>query len=190
MNSYITSTMIKELREKKGYTQSILASKLMVSEKTILKWESGRGLPDISLLEPLSKALEVSLIELFNGKEIVNNNKTANMLKTKFYVCPICGNIITSIGEGTYSCCGNNLILQEAEDIDINYSFQDNEIYIELDYPMTKENYISFIAYVTSDSIQFTKLYPEQASEARFIRKGRGIIYYYNNKEGLFKRKI
>ena len=62
MDSYITGNMIKNLRERKGYTQKELSFKLNVSEKTISKWETGRGLPDISLLEPLSKILEISLI--------------------------------------------------------------------------------------------------------------------------------
>lgn len=190
MNPYITGSMIKELREKKGYTQKDLAIKLIVSEKTISKWESGRGLPDISLLEPLSKALEISLIELFKGKEIINKNKSSNMLKNKFYVCPICGNVILSIGEGTYSCCGYELLNQEVEEKDLGIEYIENEIYIKIDSPMTKNDYISFIAYVTSGTIQFTKLYPEQACETRFLRNGSGYIYYYNNKEGLFRSKI
>ena len=75
-------------------TQVELANKLLVSEKTISKWETGRGLPDISLIEPLSRALDVSIVELFNGKQIINKNKSANILKTKFYVCPVSRNII------------------------------------------------------------------------------------------------
>lgn len=191
MNSYITGDIIKELREKKGYTQGKLSEILMVSEKTISKWESKRGLPDITLLEPLAKALGISLAELFNGKAIINNNKSANMLKTNFYVCPICGNVITSIGEGVYSCCGNELLNEIAEeDNKLNVKFVDNEIYINMDAKMTKEDYISFIAYVSYNSIQLTKLYPEQECEATFIRNGGGLIYYYNNKNGLFVKKI
>lgn len=191
MDSYITGNMIKNLRERKGYTQKELSFKLNVSEKTISKWETGRGLPDISLLEPLSKILEISLIELFNGKEIINKNKSSNMIKTKFYVCPICGNVITSIGEGIYSCCGYELLNQEIEiDNDLIVKYIDNEIYIKMDKQMTKKDYISFIAYVAPNNIQFTKLYPEQSCEARFMRNGHGIIYYYNNKEGLFKKDI
>ena len=150
----ITAALVKELWEKKGYTQGKLAEILMVSEKTISKWESKRGLPDITLLEPLAKALGISLAELFNGKAIVNNNKSANMLKTNFYVCPICGNVITSIGEGVYSCCGNELLNEIVEeDNKLDVKFVDNEIYINMDAKMTKEDYISFIAYVSYNSI-------------------------------------
>lgn len=191
MNPYITGSMIKRLREKKGYTQSSLAEKLFVSEKTISKWESGRGLPDISLLEPLAVILEVSLIELFNGEKVTNTNVSANIEKTNFYVCPICNNVNMSIGEGTYSCCGCELIKQEAEELNVlNIDYQDNEIYINISSPMKKSDYISFIAYITSDSIQFKKLYPEQTSEARFLRNGHGYVFYYNNRNGLFKYKI
>lgn len=191
MNSYVTGEIIKELREKKGYTQSKLAEILMVSEKTVSKWESKRGLPDITLLEPLAKALGISLVELFNGKTIINSNKSANMLKVKFYVCPICGNVVTSIGEGFYSCCGNELICEEAEeDNELNIKYIDNEIYVQKDVNMTKNDYISFIAYVNPNNVQLTKLYPEQACEATFIRNGKGMIYYYNNRNGLFKKKM
>ena len=72
MNHYITGKMIKELREKEGYTQLELAQILAVSDKTISKWETGKGLPDISLIEPLAKALKVSVIELMNGEMIIN----------------------------------------------------------------------------------------------------------------------
>lgn len=98
MNNYVTGKLIKNLREKNKMTQQELAEKINVSDKTISKWETAKGLPDISLLEPLAKALKVSVIELMNGNYISNNNKSSNMLKTNFYVCPICGNFIHSIG--------------------------------------------------------------------------------------------
>ena len=58
MDNYITGATIKRLREKKAMTQDELAQKIFVSNKTISKWETGHGFPDISLLEPLAKALE------------------------------------------------------------------------------------------------------------------------------------
>lgn len=190
MNTYVTGNMIKELRKKKNFTQLDLANKLMVSEKTISKWESGRGLPDISLIEPLSKALDISLIELFNGKEIINKNKSGNMLKNKIYVCPICGNILFSVGEGAYSCCGYDLLALEEESKDFDVEIIDNELYINLESPMTKNDYISFIAYLTCDEIQIKKLYPEQECFARFKRADHGKILYFNNREGLFFKTI
>ena len=64
MNTYITGAVIKELREKKGLTQEELARRIGVTGKAVSKWETGKGLPDISLLEPLSSALGASVIEL------------------------------------------------------------------------------------------------------------------------------
>ena len=67
MDNYITGAAIKRLREEKGLTQSTLADEIGVSDKTISKWETAKGLPDISLLEPLSRALGVSVMELMSG---------------------------------------------------------------------------------------------------------------------------
>lgn len=55
---------------------------------------------------------------------------------------------------------------------------------------MTKEHYISFIAYVTNDRSEIVKLYPEQTIEVRFLRRGKGIIYAYCNKDGLIKKYV
>ena len=66
MNNYVTGAVIKTLREKKKMTQSQLAQQLCVSDKTISKWETGKGFPDISLLEPLAKALQLSVPELLS----------------------------------------------------------------------------------------------------------------------------
>lgn len=83
MNPYVTGQTIQMLRERRSMTQKQLAERIFVSDKTISKWETGKGLPDITLLESLAKALGVSLPELFSGTEIVNRNRTANMLKTQ-----------------------------------------------------------------------------------------------------------
>ncbi|MDP4118935.1 MAG: helix-turn-helix transcriptional regulator, partial [Bacillota bacterium] len=104
MTNYITAATIKRLRENKGYTQKQLADKLMVSNKAVSKWETGRGLPDISFIEPLSKVLGVTVTELLSGECVKNLNKAANMKKGHFYVCPVCGNVIYSVGEGVFSC--------------------------------------------------------------------------------------
>ena len=98
MDNYVTGSIIKKLRERQGLTQCELAARIGVSDKTVSKWETGRGLPDITLIEPLAKALQISVIELMNGKAVINRNVAANMLKTVFYVCPICGNVIHSLG--------------------------------------------------------------------------------------------
>ena len=106
MDHYVTGAAIRQLREKKKMTQTQLAQRLSVSDKTVSKWETGRGLPDITLLEPLAGALGVSLPELLSGEQIVNQNRAANLLRGKFYVCPICGNVICASGAAVVSCCG------------------------------------------------------------------------------------
>ena len=57
MDPYVTGAAVKALREQRGLTQLQLAERLSVSDKAISKWETGRGYPDITLLEPLADAL-------------------------------------------------------------------------------------------------------------------------------------
>ena len=194
MNNYVTGSTIKLLREKIGYTQKQLAEKLMVSDKAVSKWESGRGLPDISLIEPLAKTLGVSLAELLSGECIQNTNRHGNMLKSRFYVCPVCGNVIFSTGEGAYSCCGVQLPPLEAETDDLEHAIliehMEGDLYVTMRHPMEKTHYISFFAFVSSDRMQMVKLYPEQGAEARFPVHGRGVLYAYCNRHGLVCRKI
>ncbi len=194
MNNYITGKIIKELREKEQLTQFELANKINVSDKTISKWETGKGLPDITLIEPLSKALKVSVIELMNGAYIFNQNKSSNFIKSKFSVCPICGNIIHTMGENINSCCGINVPTLEAdpenEEHVINCEIVENEYYIWINHDMTKEHYISFIAYVTDNRCEMVKLYPEQKAEARFFIRNKGLLYAFCNKDGLIKKEI
>lgn len=192
--SYVTGKTIKELREKRNITQRELAEIISVSDKTVSKWETGKGLPDIAIIEDLAKALGTSITELFTGDLKDNENQSANMKKAHFYVCPICGNIITSVGQGTFSCCGITLLEQEAEKCDESHMIQletvDDEYHVMIDHPMSKEHYVSFIAYVTSDGLEITKLYPEQDISVRFRKKGHGIIYAYCNRHGMFKMQM
>ena len=75
MNQYVTGTTIKELREKNKITQVQLAEKLGVSDKTVSKWETGKGYPDITLLEPIADALRVSVAELITGNPVRMSNE-------------------------------------------------------------------------------------------------------------------
>ena len=159
MATYLTGNTIRTLREKKGCTQRELAATLGVTDKAVSKWETGKGLPDIALIEPLAKALGVSVAELLSGACAVNGNRSANMLKTAFYVCPVCGNVVHATGEGSFSCCGITLPVQEPEDADqademhlVTVEQIDNDRYVRLpNHPMTKQHYVSFIAFVTTD---------------------------------------
>lgn len=192
--SYITGNTIRTLREKNKITQKELAELINVSDKTISKWETNKGLPDIGIIEELAKALRVSLSELLTGDLKTNENISGNMKKIQFYVCPICGNIITAVGEGHFSCCGIILPKQEAEAMDEAHSVFvetiDDEYSITMQHPMNKEHYISFIAYITADSVEIIKLYPEQDVSVRFRKKGHGFLYAYCNRHGLFRKNI
>ena len=194
MNTYVTGATVKALRESRNMTQAELAERIGVSSKTVSKWETAKGLPDISLLQPLAEALGISVIELMNGQPIINKNTSANMLRSKFYVCPICGNAIHSLGSAVVSCCGITLPPLEAEETDEPHGIQvenvEDEHFITLDHPMTKEHFISFLAYVTTDRLQMVKLYPEGNAETRLQLRGRGVLYCCCNRHGLFKRKL
>ena len=193
MNTYVTSATVKRLREKRGLTQAELAEKIGVSSKTVSKWETAKGLPDVSLLQPLAHALGISLIELMNGEHITNKNVSGNMLRSKFYVCPLCGNILHGTGDSVISCCGITLPALEAEEPDeahgITVESVEDEHFITVHHPMTKEHFISFVAYVTSDRLQLVKLYPEGNAETRLNLRGFGMLYWYCNRHGLFKKK-
>ena len=194
MDNYITGAAIKRLRESKGLTQLQLAEEIGVSSKAVSKWETAKGLPDITLLEPLSKALGVSVAELMSGDTVINKNVSANILRSKFYVCPVCGNIIRTTGDAVISCCGISLPPLEAEEVDDDHAITvekvEDEHYITVSHDMSKTHFISFVAYLTTDRVQFVKFYPESDAQTRFQLRGRGYIYLYCNKHGLMKKKI
>lgn len=194
MNSYVTGMTIKTLREKRGITQTVLGDQLGVSGKTVSKWETGKGLPDICLLQPLAKALGVSVIELMNGEFFINQNKSSNMTRTKFYVCPVCGHVIHSTGSALVGCCGITLPALEAEEADNEHMLSieaiEDEYFLAIHHPMTKEHAISFVASVTPDRIQMIKFYPEGNAETRLPLRGHGFIYWYCNQHGLFKKNF
>lgn len=192
--SYVQNETIRALRERKALTQKQLAEKLCISDKTISKWETGKGLPDISLLEDLARALGVSLTELMTGDLQTNENRSANLRRMGFYVCPVCGNVITAVGKGSFSCCGIPLPVQEAQPEDNAHTITvepvEDEICVTIAHPMTKSHYISFIAWVSNDRAELVKMYPEQDITVRFKKRGHGTVYAYCNRDGLFSRRL
>ena len=193
MDRYVTGAVIRRLRESKKLTQEELADKLFVTSKAVSKWETGQGFPDISLLEPLAKALDISIIELLSGEDVKNSNRSFNMLRGKFYVCPVCGNVIRSTGEAVVSCCGITLPPAEPEEADDDHMIMkevvEDEYYVTMDHPMTKDHYISFLAAVTDQGMEFVKLYPQGPCEGRFKIRRLKYLYAYCNRHGLFRIK-
>ena len=194
MNTYVTGSTIRQLREKRNLTQAELGEKIGVSSKTVSKWETAKGLPDISLLQPLAQALGISLIELMNGEPITNRNVSANLLRGKFYVCPVCGNVLHSTGSAVVSCCGITLPSLDAEEADEDHAVTvesvEDEHFITVHHPMTKAHFISFVAFVTCDRVQLVKLYPEGNAQTLLQLRGKGFLYYYCNRHGLFRKKV
>ena len=190
MNQYVTSGVMKELREKNKMTQLQLAQKLGVSDKTVSKWERAKGYPDITLLEPIAEAFGISVTELITGNTIQNANVSANMLRSKFYVCPVCGNVLHTMGESVIHCHGILLTPLEAEPTDERHMVfierVEDEYYVRFDHDMTKKHYISFVAAASSDEMQLVKLYPEGNAAARLKIRGVKRIFFYCNRDGLF----
>ena len=194
MDRYLTGATIKSLREQCGMTQAQLAHVLSVSDKAVSKWETGAGYPDITLLEPIAAALRTSVAELLAGASVRNANVSANMLRSHFYVCPICGNSIHAMGEAHVSCHGITLPPLKPEPIDddhmVHASCTGDELYVQVDHPMDKQHHILFLAAVSPDCVQIVRLYPEGAAAAHFRRSGVRDLYLYCNKDALFSVRL
>ena len=194
MDQYVTGAVIKALREKAKLTQAQLAEKLNVSDKAVSKWETGRGYPDVTLLEPLAAVFRVSVAELLSGKAVTNTNISANMRRSHFYICPVCGNILHSMGQAAVSCHGIALPPLEAEEPDASHTMTveavEDEYFVSVRHEMSRTHYISFLAAVSDDRLQLIRLYPEGNAEARIQRRGLQTIYACCNRDGLFKLTV
>jgi len=182
--------LIFGLRKEKGMTQKQLADAMNISDKAISKWERGLGCPDVSLLRGLSEVLNVDIEKILLGDLEPNNADGGNMKKIKFYMCPNCGNTLTSTGESDVSCCGRKLMPLIPKPVDEIHKLTveeiENDFYITFTHEMSKKHYINFIAYVAYDRVLFIKLYPEQGSEVRFPKMYGGKIYMCCNQHGLW----
>ena len=194
MNTYVTGNTIRKLRENKHLTQAELGERIGVSDKAVSKWETGKGLPDLTLIQPLAQALDVSVIELMNGEQIINRNRSCNVIRSRLSVCPICGNVIHCTGDAVVSCCGVTLPPLDAEDPDAEHTLLIQRVedahFLTISHPMTKTHYISFMAFASSDRFQLVKLCPEGNAEARMQLHGHGILYFYCNRHGLMKKRL
>ena len=124
------------------------------------------------------------------------------MQNTRFYVCPICGNVIGLIdGDINHiSCCGKPMQLLEANTVDAShekhvpvYEKVEDEIVVrvgEVEHPMEKEHFIMWIAQVTDNQTTRIRLYPEQETTVRFKYIPGATIYAYCNKHGLWATTV
>lgn len=190
MNAEKTGSLIRSLRIKKGLTQKELAHMICVTDKAVCKWEKGRGCPNITLISQLSKVLEVDIQSILQGYLDKNKKIGENMNHLKFYKCPTCGNLVTSIKSVELSCCGNKLSpvsAQTRSDPEYQPVIQefDGQYSIKFNHPMTKSDYISQVIVVRYDQIMTVNLYAE--SEAIItIPQVRGIrLFIITNKSEL-----
>ena len=189
-----TGKLISTIRRECGFTQKEVAEKLGVCPKTVSKWETGRGFPDVSIVGKLSSILGVDISGLISGEMPQTKKKAGNVKKTRFYVCPKCSNMLTDLENAEINCCGRKLVPLDVKKCDeehkINVDFVEDDFYITFSHPMTKEHYISFVSYVRFDRILTLRLYPEQGGEVRFPRMRGGKMYYCCNTHGLYELEI
>lgn len=189
-----TGRLIRGLRRERGLTQLQLAERLNISDKAVSKWERGRGCPDVSLLSELSGILGVELEGLLSGELEPNDPVGGNMKKLKFYVCPDCGNVITASAEAAVSCCGKKLtVLEEKkaqEDEKLSVELIENDYFISSSHEMTKEHHITFVAFLTGDTLLLRRLYPEWDMQTRIPVIGHGKLIWFCTKHGLHYQLI
>ena len=189
-----TGLLIRDLRTKMGMTQKSLADLMNISDKTVSKWERGMGLPDVSLLVELSQIFGVNVDILLTGSMNVSDEKGVNMKNAKYYVCPECRNLVFATGDAEISCCGRKLTaleMKKAEpDEKLSVEIIENDWYITTSHPMTKEHYISFVAFATGEKIEMIKTYPEWDMNVRIQKRGHGKLVWYCTNHGIFYQLI
>lgn len=191
MDSRKTGSLIGSLRKENHLTQRELAEKLNISDKTVSKWECGQGCPDITLLPVLSRVFGVDIEKILTGELDENQADGGNMKKIQFYRCPLCGTILTGTGSAAISCCGRKLdvLVSAKNDAAHTASIEetDDELYVSLNHPMTKDHYIAFAAYVTFSSVLLVRLYPEQEAAFQMPKMYGGTFYAYCVNDGFFR---
>jgi len=193
LDQYVKGETIARLRGQKGLSEFDLAEKLGVGFDLVMKWERNQAHPDISLLDPIAKALGATLEQLLDGAEVISTNRNSDINESRFYVCPVCGNIITSSGNAEIRCCNVTLNPQEEQFCDDEHMIEseesDGECYVTVEHEMTKSHYISFLAYMGGDGVHVAKMYPEWYCQARFPI-GKGKLFCYCNIHGLFSKDV
>lgn len=194
MDTVKTGNLIKTFRLEKGMTQKELADKLCLSDKTISKWERGLGCPDPAIWDRLSNILGVGVDSILKGEIESRQPVGGNMKKSKYYVCPQCGNILFSTAEAELMCCGRKLEAMEARKADqtqkLIVEMIEDDWYITSDHPMEKENYITFVAFAAGDRVQLYKQYPEWNMQVRFQKRGHGTLFWYSTTQGFLYQLI
>jgi len=194
MNQERTGALIRRLRIQAGYTQSELAERIGVTDKAVSKWETGVGMPDIGLISRLGEVFSVRVESLLSGEMNENKSKGGSMKNTMFAICPVCGGVYTLSGNAQVSCCGRVLRTEQprkatAEE-KLTVEPMEDEWYISSDHPMTKENYIHFVALVTGERLTLVRQYPEWDLSLRLPGRGHGKLVWYADDTGLLYQLV
>ncbi len=194
MDQIKTGKLIRLLRRKQGITQLELAEKIGVSDKAVSKWERGCGAPDISILPRLSTALGIDTEALLKGDLEENDMSNGNMKRMKFFVCPDCGNLLFATDDADVSCCGKKLLPLQPQKAETEHQLQitttDGEWYLTTGHEMRREHYLSFVAFLTGDTLIVKKQYPEWGLETRMPFFAHGMFLWYCTKHGLFYQVV
>jgi len=194
MDNRKVGELIYHLRKEKGLTQKQLADQMNISDRTISKWERGYGCPDVTLLPSLSTLLGVNIESILDGELSSNDFVGGNMKKSNYFVCPSCNNFVLATGDIALSCCGRKiepLEAQKATDEEkLSIEEVDHEWFISSDHSMTKDHYISFIAFATGDQVQIMKQYPEWSFQTRLPKRKHGKLFWYDTQFGLYYQLI
>lgn len=194
MNNQKTGELIRRLRKEKGYTQKQLAEHLHISPKTVSKWETAAGCPDISLIMQLAQVLNTTSEQLLQGVVEKQGNNGGNMKRIQFYQCELCGNVLSGTGEASISCCGRKLFPLSAKPMDEKHAVQiealDDDFFVMISHEMSKAHYIRFVAWTSYDRVLLVRMYPEQNSELHINLPRRGELFVCCSKDGLFQKKI
>ena len=188
-----TGGLILRLRRERGMTQRQRALALHVSEQAVSKWERGLGCPDVSLLPPLSRIFGVGVERLLSGDLTPEKTDGGNMKRLKFYVCPDCGNIFTSVsGGGELHCCGRKVEPLAVQKADAAHAVSIQEVeedwYVTFGHPMEKDHFFRFAACVGTERLLLVRLYPEQGGEFRIPQmRGGGRLYLCCSRHGLYE---
>lgn len=194
MDQIKTGELIRKLRTDMGLTQKQLAQRLHVSDKAVSKWECGSGCPDLSLFSALAQVLGTNTDSLLTGEISKNDKEKGDMKKLRFYVCKECGNIITSASDAAVFCCGSKLTALDARRASESemLTVQDigGEWHITTDHEMTKDHYISFVAYQSDSSLMMFRQYPEWGININLPMFRSGRLVWYCGKCGLLFQDI
>lgn len=194
MDTRKVGELIYRLRKEKELTQKQLADQLNLSDRTISKWERGHGCPDVFLLPRLSAVFGVNIENILGGDLLSNEFIGGNMKKSNYFVCPSCTNIVLATGDITLSCCGRKLEPLEAkkatEDEKLIMTESDQEWFISSNHPMTKDHYISFLAFATGDQVQLIKQFPEWSMQSRIPKRKHGKLIWYDTQFGLYYQLV